>query len=83
MAEDPVIEAISFLAVPRIVALSYGLFSFVAFCGATQAYGDPFTLLILSSVPVLLEREAQAGEQAIIERSALVSSLNLFSSATR
>jgi len=66
---------------PRIAGLSYGLFSFLvaniaAFSVATQAFGDLFILLILSSalgfllaVPVMLEREVTARQPAIFEEA--------------
>jgi hypothetical protein len=69
---------------PRIARLCYGFFSFLvanaaAFSVATQAYGDIFILLMLSStvgfllaVPVLLEREIRARQPAIFEQPAHV-----------
>ena len=58
------------------------------FSVATQAYGDPFVLLILSwtlgfllAVPVLVEREVRARRLATVEGlSHLCSGLGLFSS---
>jgi hypothetical protein len=63
----------------RIARLSFGLFSLLVanlagFSVATQAYGDPFILLILSwtlgfllAVPVLVEREVHARRLATVE----------------
>ena len=67
---------------PRIARISYGLFSFLVanaagFSVATQAYGDLFILLILSwtlaylfAIPVLVEREVRARQQATFKELA-------------
>jgi O-antigen ligase len=68
-------------ASPRLARLSFGLFSFLVanvagFSVATQAYGDPFILLMMSwtlgfllAIPFALEREDKARSSAISDKS--------------